>query len=335
MTKPLKNRLFSPVVFMKLAGIIILIIVLALANKFGLIDLVAISNTLVTRPQIVVECFVLVTLSYAVVALRLSAVLKLINIPISYSDSFKITMLSQFSGTILAGPIGAEVARFGMLMKKSENRFTELTSVLLLDRVLGISGLMSFVVLMPFVAAKVAAGVPYLYYITAAFAVLFVLLMILFIIHKHLSTKNKQFAKELIRSYTPIIYKLLSQFGRVFHTFRSVLFNPLTLFKLVGFSVLASLLPLIGFSEIVKAFMPNVFDFSTSIMILAITILINSIGITPGGVGVGEAVFALFCFTVTGDSSLPYIETFLTIRLITIICVLPGGLFLVKTPFPS
>lgn len=315
---------------MKLLGWFVLISLLVLAGILGLIDFTAIFRTLVTHPRIAFECFVLVSLSYALVALRLTALLKLIDVPISYRDSLKITMLSQFSGTILAGPIGAEATRFGMLVNKCGHRYAELTSALLLDRIFGLSGLMCFVFFMPFVAAKVSARIPYYHYITTAFLIFSVALIMLFIIHKHFSARKKLAVKELIKSFAQGLYKLLSQLGRVFRTFRDVMSKPLTLFKLIGLSALVSFLPLIGFAEIINAFMPNVFDFPSCIMILAITILINSIGITPGGVGVGEGVFALFCFSVTGDSSLPYIETFLTIRLITVMCVLPGGVFLLR-----
>lgn len=320
---------------MKLAGWLILILALLLAAIFGLIDFAAIFHTLVTHPHIALECFILVSLSYAVVALRLAALLKLVDIPITYSDSLKITMLSQFSGTILAGPIGAEATRFGMLMKKCEHRYTELTSALLLDRIFGLSGLMCFVLFMPFIATKISARIPYHYYMTATFLTFSLVLAMLFLGHKYFPTRIKHLTKELIRYRAQGIYKVLSHLGRVFRTAKNIMSNPFTLFKLVGFSIIASILPLIGFSEIIRVFLPNVFNFPSSIMILAITILINSIGITPGGIGVGEGVFALFCFSVTRDGSLPYIETFLTIRLVTIMCALPGGILLLKAPLPE
>jgi uncharacterized protein (TIRG00374 family) len=332
MNKPLIRRLSCPAVSMKLAGLFILIFVLALADTLGLIDFAAISHTLAAHPQIVSECFILTALSFACVALRLAALLKLIDVPISYSDCFKVTMLSLFSGTLLIGPLGTEATRFGMLIKKCEHRYAELTAVLLLDRVFGLSGLVCIVFFMSLVADQVSARIPYHHYMIAAFLLFFAALVLLFMTHKYLPTRRKQAAKELIRQHAPSLYKILSQLGRIFRTSKHIMSNPMTLFKLVSFSVMASFLPLIGLSEVINVFLPNTFDFPSSLMILSITILINSIGITPGGIGVGEAVFALFCFAVTRDASLPYVETFLSVRLISIICVLPGGLVLLQAP---
>jgi len=331
MTKSLKIKRFIT----RLAGCGVLISLLVAAHLLGLIDFVPIYRTLVSHSQIVLECLILAALSFSCVALRLAALLKLINMPVSFSDALRITMLSQFSGTIFAGPIGAEATRFGMLVKRCEHRYTELTTLLLFDRIFGLLGLVCIVFFMSFAAVKVSARIPYHHYIIAAGLLFSVALATLFIIHKHLATKKKHAVKALIKSCSPHLYKLLSQLGRVFRTFRNIMSNPLTLLKLVGFSVLASLLPLFGFSEIIKIFLPNIFDFPSGILILAITILFNSIGITPGGIGVGEGVFGLLGFLATGDSSLPYIETFLTIRLISIMCVLPGGLFLLQAAQPK
>ena len=320
---------------MRLVGWLVFILALTLAGIFGLIDFAAIVQVVATHPHIALECFALVVLSFAFVALRMAALLKVAGIHITYYESLKITMLSQFYGNILIGPIGAEVTKFSMLVKKSGHRYAELTTILLLDRVFGLSGLVCVVLFMSFLATKVSARVPYHSYVTAGFLSVLMMLIALFLIHKHLSMKTKYAVKEFIKSRAPSLHKILSQLGRGFRTFKLVASDPLILCKVVGFSVMASLLPLIGFWEITKATLPNVFDFYSSIMILAITILMNSMGITPGGIGVGEGVFALLCFLVTGDSSLPYIETFLTIRLISIMCVLPGGGFLLRPSQPE
>lgn len=313
---------------MKLAGWVILILALVLVGIFGLIDFAAIFSALVAHPRIVFECFILVTFSVAFAAMRLAALLKLVGISVAYLDVLKITMLALFSGAILVGPIGAEVARFGMLVKKCEHRHAELTAVLLFDRILGLFGMGCVVFFMSLLAAEVSERVPYHHYLAAAVLVVFATLVLPFIMYKHISMRRKQVVKEYVRNRAPGLCGIFFQLGLVFRASRNVVSRPLMLFKLVGFSVFASLLPLIGFSEVIKALLPNTFNFSSCVMILAITILFNSIGITPGGLGVGESVFALLCFLVTQDSSLPYVETFLTIRLISIMCVLPGGVFL-------
>lgn len=309
---------------------LLFVVLLIFANQTGIIHFDTLFSTLISNPRITLLCVVLTLVSYGILALRLMVLLKLIDVRLSFFESVKVTMLSQFAGTIFAGPLGAEATRFGVLLKRGHARFAELATILVVDRALGLTGLVLPLFVLPFFAVTVAERISYHHYVISVFLLIVATLLLLLFAHRVLAVDIKVSIKENIKVAAPKLYIIVSQLARMFRAVKLIVAYPATLVTVVVLSVCSGLAPLIGYSELVAAFLPNLFDFPSRILILATTMIINGIGVTPGGVGVGEGVFALLGHLTTGKSALSFIETFLAIRMVSMGCALLGGLFLLN-----
>jgi glycosyltransferase 2 family protein len=265
---------------------------LAYLVKSGVIDWRALSRPF-TAWTIALAAVALVLIDVSLNALRLSWLFRPHGLNLSWAKSFQVTMVSFFFAQFLPGATGGDLARFFYVAKDYKDLRSEIITVSLFDRAVGMLSLM----IMPLIFAPFFAGVigatPALLALLAVVAALSLLLVAGFLACLFHQSAMERLARALF-GFLP--WK--DWHGRVIRTIASYRHNLRTVGAALGISLVANSLNLIVMMLAVFALNPAGLD-SKMCLIVPLGFIANCLPFTPGGLGVGETAFNSL-FSVAG-----------------------------------
>lgn len=253
-------------------------------GKSGIIDWRALSR-LFTQWPFTIAAVVLLLVDAGLMSARLCWLLRPPGLIISWYNAMKLTLVGFLFSTFLPGAAGGDVARIFYAAKGNSGRRTEIITVLLLDRAIGLFALLVLPLLFVAVFPELVHAMPAIRILLIT-ATLFAAGMpgtfLIFVL-------MPRYVNRLLRGATA------EQIVRALAGYRG---NLPTVLAAVAIS-LAAHLSLIAVTVLgVLAINPNGWPNGwTTKMFFVIPLghLANSLPITPGGLGVGEAAFnALF-----------------------------------------
>ena len=218
-------------------------------------------------------------------AWRLCVLLRPSGLHLSLFASVRLTLIGTFFNNCLPGSGGGDVIRIYYAMEGNRARRTELATIMLLDRAIGMFALVLMpllaILLFPHLVGSMTILSGLLWATTAVAAGMLVALLVF----ASRRVRNSQFVSWTLRNLP-----LGSYVERVFDTLHAYRHNVGTLLATLGISFLAHAMTISVMLLLSMATNPSETKWEIAIMI-PLGLLANALPLTPGGLGIGEAAF--------------------------------------------
>jgi uncharacterized protein (TIRG00374 family) len=301
------------------AKIVVAVALIGLLWSLNILDIGALT-ALARAPGLAVSAILLFFATIPLSSLRWWLLLRTQSIHLPLLRVFQITAIGQFFNIFMPGGVGGDAMRFYYLFGHAPGKRPAAAMSLLADRLLGMGALLTLASLIividsDLIAASVvllsfAQGVIALFAIAVACAAL-VLITPKGVVHRMVDP--------LLR-WGPIgeavhgCFEAVSVYRRSYAVAGAGIALSLTiqLISIAGCITTAAIFAFPGLTW-------RDYAFATPLALLA-----NQLPLTPGGIGVGEGVFAIICQTIAGPGP-PYATVFLAVRLLSAIAALYGA----------
>jgi len=259
--------------------------------RSGIVDLRALSK-LATAWPITLAAVALLIFDVFLMSLRLSWLFRPHDLHLPLRMSLQLTLVGFFFTTFAPGAAGGDIARLFYATRENSGRRTEIITVVIFDRVIGLFSMLLLPLLFAPLFPKLIQSVPILRYLIVTVALLALSLV----------------AGFLICLWNDSILRLLGWKALGFPKWRSVAIrgletvrtfrhSPGILASALGASMLANLALMVVTALGMLIVNPSGLEMKMC-LVIPMGYIANSLPLTPGGLGVGEAAFnALFDIT--------------------------------------
>lgn len=267
---------------------------------------------------ITLVAFLLLLVDMMVTAWRLCVLLAARGMHLSVAGSTRLTLIGIFFNICLPGSVSGDVMKIYYATEGNRGRRTEVTTIMLLDRAVGMFGLMIWPLLVAPFFPELLARVPALKPLLGGAAIVAAVMLVGFLLAwsrwlKASALLGWMFRRLPLGSYLERVY------GTV-HAYRN---HPGAVLGSVAISLLAHSMSVGVTMLAIAAVNPAGAAWSMAVLI-PLGHLANTVPLTPGGLGIGEAVFnTLFSMAgLTGGA-----EGLLGWRMLTLLLGLIGLVF--------
>lgn len=251
-------------------------------------------------------------------ALRLSLLFRPHSLKLSLGSAFRLTLVGQFFTVFLPGGAGGDMVKMYYAARENRGRRTEIVTIVLFDRAVGLFSLVVLSLLIaPFFLSTIVSS-PILGGLLIAAALLTLALLAGGTIAISGFAARHRFVQRLFDRLPGG-----SHVRRVMETLRSYRHNLGALAAAVGLGLAGNLTTLASTMLIGLVMNPGALAWRMSLLI-PLGDVANSIPLTPGGLGVGEAAFG-FLFSLGGLAR--GADILLGWRLVTVLVSLLGLVF--------
>ncbi len=228
-------------------------------------------------------------LDISLMAKRLSILLEPQGLRLSFRNSLKLVLVSSFFATFLPGAAGGDMAKLFYAAKENKGRRTEITTVVLFDRAVGLFSILFLPLLTaPLFLSLIRVITALRALLIAAAALALCMLLALFV-----CLCNPAGANRLVVGIFRLLpgRKLAERSAATIAKYRR---NLPALLEALGLSLSANLMFIAVMALAVFALHPS--SLSTKLfLVVPLGDLANNLPLTPGGLGVGESAYnALF-----------------------------------------
>lgn len=286
-------------------------------GRSGVIDWAKLGGLFRAWP-ITMAAFFLLLIDMVVTAWRLCVLLKPRGMNLSVAASSKLTLIGIFFNACLPGSTGGDVVKIYYIGEGNRGRRTELATIVLFDRAAGMFALMIWPLLAaPFFPSLISA-VPALRAILTGAGLVGLGLLIGFLVARSEAIRRSRWMNWLLGKLP-----LGGYLTRIYDTVFAYRHNTLTVLAAVGISLLAHTMS-VGVTMLMAAATNPAGVAWEMAVVIPLGHLANTVPLTPGGLGVGEAAFDKL-FTMAGLSG--GAEALLGWRVMTIMVGLVGLFF--------
>ena len=276
----------------------------------------------------------LISVIWPIAAWRWLLLLQTQNINPSFRDAFKVAYGAAFIGLYLPGAVGSDLARVGLGMSLPRSKLSVLALSVVADRILGIIGLM---------IVGLVASLTYLTYLdegAPGYAQLRIVVLVLAGIFAAMlaglvavaPVARKLRPRAAAKNWTSrgIILRVVAQVVEAASLYMS---QPGRLLLGLIVSILVHVLTLAVLTLLAWGIGLGGVSLWKYAVAGALTVVVNVLPITPGGLGIGEAAFSQLVLLLDPDAGpLPYATVFLAYRVIVAVTLLPA-LAVMPSPF--
>lgn len=270
-------------------------------------------------PGLVAIALGFVIANYALLAMRLTAIVRAAGGRLGLWVAMRFTLAAAFAGWLIPGGLGSDLTKAYLLGRAMNGDSARGIGIATLDRVLGLAALTALAVAGQLVAIETVWPRPVLRAMFLACAALLAGFGVLFAVGVMLSGR--------------ICSRVVVETGGPFGVLKRVLNSIAEAGRRPGLAAAAFGWSLVAQASIVAAAvvvcialngaMPNL----VTCALVPVGLVANALPLSPGGLGVGETVFETL-FTLAGTSG--GAETALSWRAIAVVGSLPGLLYLVS-----
>jgi uncharacterized protein (TIRG00374 family) len=285
-------RRFPRRVLLTLLRLAIGVGLLAYLAKTGIVDFRALGKLFTAWP-ITMAAMILLLVDSALMSARLSWLFRPHGLNLRFRISLELTLVGLFFATFLPGASGGDLAKLFYTARANSDRRLEIMTVVLLDRAIGMFSLLILPLLFAPMFLPFIRSVPALRALLWAVGLLASGAFTIFLLFLFSNSVVNRIPGSLLQRFTKsaIVQEVLGTIA----TYRR---NHGVLFAALGASLLANLLLVLVTMLGLLAVAPSGW---TPRMCLVIPIghIVNSLPLTPGGLGVGETAFNAL-FNITG-----------------------------------
>lgn len=303
--------------------VIIAIATLYLLYRSDLLQLSKIKDAL-KNPLIFISGSLIFSLQFIIFATRFRFVTALIE-KISFALSLKLHLIGQFFNTFVPGGVGGDVIKAIELAAATHQQKRRTLALILIDRVLGLYGLIVFSFLFLLFEMH-QLNETHLKYLKAS-GFLLVMATACLILRKKISAVfsllTQKFQRDFILSIKDSILIFLEEIGQFLN------FKKLSVFLILSLS--AQLLTVSFLYLVVKELTENPVSYMQFFPLACFGFVAMAIPITPGGIGFGQAAFYLI-FRSLGDATAEAAIIGISLMQLFNICLsLPGGYYFIRS----
>jgi glycosyltransferase 2 family protein len=235
---------------------------------------------------------VLLLLDLGLMAWRLCLLFRARGMPLAFAMSLQLTSLSSFFATFLPGRAGGDLAKVFYASRENSGRRTEIVTILLLDRALGLFSLL----LLPLAIAPLLPGLPRVAAVRISLSIVSILaigMLTGFLVCLFAPVLVNRLMEGPLKSLPgrALVVRSLSTIA----AYRGSLWS---LAAALGIS-LADNLMAIGILAL-GLLIVNPASLEAKLLVMVpMGEIVNSLPLTPGGLGVGETAFNAF-FSIAG-----------------------------------
>lgn len=253
----------------------------------------------------------------AISALRCAILLRASGFTISTLTVFRLQLIGALFSNVLPGATGGDAVRILYLCRILPTHRTTGILALAIDRFFSLFGLVSLTGILLWLNFSDATNHPvlitYAQWVSIIFGIFVCAALAVFLFARFVPIPV------FIEKYIARIRPHLSQVRRAVLVYRQHI--PSLIFCMM-LSVVASYVVVLGI-----ALLAQTFTFAPSMQVTALAGALGNISsaipLTPGGIGIGEAVFAKICKDLA-DVAAPYATIYLVFRVMMVVVSLPG-----------
>ncbi len=301
-----------------IAKLAIAIGVLYFLIERGLIEFGSLLTTLAGNVPLALACMVLLMAGLLIGAVRWWLILRVAEIRLGYGKVASLALIGSFFSTWLPGAAGGDAARALYLFRSLESRRTTALLTIVIDRAFALAGLLCAATLLMLSVWQRGNRQPvltfYLWLCFGAIAVCTTGGLVVFVMARcvHIAVWP-----HWLRKVRPVAHQVREAVVLVMGHWRAML-------ACAVLSVVASGVVAFGIAVISSAF-----AFGPTPAIAALSGVVGNVSsaipISPGGLGIGEAVFAKVCMELSSAVA-PYATIYLAFRILMILVSFSGGL---------
>jgi glycosyltransferase 2 family protein len=292
-------------------------VLLVYLGRSGLLDWAALRGLLVAWP-ITALAVALLLVDVVVTAARVCMLMATSGLYLGLGASVRLAFLGMFFNTCLPGSTGGDALRIYYGSRGNEGRRTEVATIFVFDRVIGLFALLLWPLLASPLFPGLIAGNPVLRGLLGASAVAAAVIGLLFFIAGSPGVLGSAAAAWGLTRLPGSGY-----LRTVLDTLAAFRGRPGTVVAGLGISVLAHTIAIGVTLLVAQAINPAGAAWEMSLLI-PLGSIANTVPLTPGGLGVGEAAFN-HLFALAGFSG--GAETMLGFRVLMAVVSLPGLVF--------
>jgi len=285
---------------------------------FGLLDL-GVLRTALDYPGVLAFATLISIASIPIAACRWHLLLRSQQLYLRLVDTIRIAAISTFLGTFLPGAVGGDIVRVVYIHRASFGRRTGAYMSILVDRLIAFASLMIYGIVVTLL--RPISSYHWIEYalLLLASGVLVGITTVLILGDRVLRIVNLLFYGRWhkVAEIVEHVARALQQYRRHW---------PVLLYSL-GISLVVSGCQ-VGAIVVIGVFM-HFGGLSAGDYAIAATygLMVNTVPVTPGGLGVGESAFASLCVALeTTSAGTPYGTIFLIFRCVVMLSMLPGWL---------
>ncbi len=270
---------------------------------------------------------ILVAAALSIQLYRWYILVRALDLPFTIRNAFRLGMVGVFYNTFFPGSVGGDLLKAYFLAKEHPERKTRAVATVVADRALGLFGLILFVAVLGSMAwaggdARIVANSALQDIILTMAAIAGASIAGFLLLGLLPQSRVDRFAGRLLR-----IPKLGKSFAELWFTVWMYRQRMRTVVLCVGLSALSHFGLVFAFSSASRVFPPeNPADNATlaeQMVIAPIGFIAQALPVSPGGVGVGEAVFA-WLYKLSGRPASRGVIARLSLRLVEWIIGLIG-----------
>ena len=268
------------------------IAILAYLFKSGQIDFRGLGN-LVRAWPITIAALICLLIDVLLMAMRASLLFRCRRFHVSLANATRLTLIGFFFSTFLPGAAGGDLAKVYYATKENQGRRAEVGAILLFDRIIGLLSLL----VLPLIAAPFFTGLIHAVGVLRYLLMVDALLVLGLVAGLGLIMSSERVRRALsLESHSWLGER--NVVSRVVSTIAAYRKAPGSLVKALFLSLLANCALIVVTWLAALALYP--LGISGKLFLVApIGHLVNSLPLTPGGLGVGETAFAAL-FRLTG-----------------------------------
>lgn len=280
-------------IFFFLLKLSVAVFLLTAMYKFGLLDFRQITTQSFTPRfflMLAIGCaFAMGAL--AILGWRLVLLLSVQGISIQYIRAFFITVLGNLIGAFLPGIIAGDITKTAYLFRLMPHRRRGIAAAFLLDRLMGLYGLL--------ILGSISAGIAAVADLTIRREILLLaaggtlLVTVGIVVLFEISHRSR-----ISTGQTKGFYSMLRRFTGAVAAYRN---EPLTLLAVLGLSVASHAL-MVGTFICSAVAIHDTLPLATHFVLDPLAMLLNAVPVSPGGLGLAEGAFG-FLFSGAGSSN--------------------------------
>ncbi len=260
--------------------------------------------------------------NYVFLSLRLKFVVRASGGDVAWTDALRFTLAGAFAGWLIPGGMGSDLTKAYLLGRDSCGSVGTGIGAAMVDRILGLTALMTLAVVGQIAAWDTVSGDPALRVLFLACSLLLGAFVALFLVGHTMSagtTWCEQNPAEASRGMRAMLLRIMG--AMVLATRR-----PWTMCAAFLWSLCAQA-SIVAAAIVICMSLRNALPNLATCALIPVGFVANALPLAPGGLGVGEAVFESL-FTLAG--TMGGAETALSWRTLAVIGSLPGLWFVIR-----
>jgi glycosyltransferase 2 family protein len=285
---------------------------------FSKIDLKAL--TILTNVPAATACIILVFVCVPIAALRWAILLRILGFDIAFKKLYHVTSITNFLNAFFIGPLGSDVTRAIYIWRIVGHSSASVASSIVVDRLLGLFSAFLIALLYVIFNWSWMKDIPALF--TLALSVVLGFSGMIAVAGALLIAPALMLRLGNMLSRWPRITSLVKWAHR---TVQSMIRNPMSLLAALALALLSQAVTVVAVLVVGVALGADTLRPADYMLAVPVTLVANTLPITPNGLGIGEAAFDQICrWLVTSSQHVPYSNIFFAFRLLGLVASLSG-----------